>query len=48
MKQRILKKKNCSVIREVRSNAIFHDAETARRVAKQLNQIGIEPAGIGF
>ena len=28
--------------------AIFHDAETARRVAKQLNQIGIEPAGIGF
>jgi inactivated superfamily I helicase len=28
--------------------AIFDDAETARRVAKELNQIGIEPAGIGL
>ena len=28
--------------------AIFHDVETARRAAKELNQIGIEPAGIGL
>jgi hypothetical protein len=28
--------------------AIFRDAKTARRAAKVLNQIGIEPAGIGF
>jgi hypothetical protein len=28
--------------------ATFHDAETARRAAKELNQIGIEPAGIGI
>ena len=28
--------------------ATFHDAETARRAATELNQIGIEPAGIGL
>jgi hypothetical protein len=28
--------------------ATFRDAETARRAAKELNQIGIEPAGIGL
>jgi hypothetical protein len=28
--------------------AIFHHVETARRAAKELNQIGIEPAGIGL
>jgi hypothetical protein len=28
--------------------ATFHDEETARRAAKELNQIGIEPAGIGL
>jgi hypothetical protein len=28
--------------------ATFHDAETARRAANELNQIGIEPAGIGL
>lgn len=28
--------------------ATFHDAETAQQAAKALNQIGIEPAGIGL
>ena len=28
--------------------ATFHDVETARRAAKELNQIGIEPAAIGL
>jgi hypothetical protein len=28
--------------------ATFHDAETARQAAKELNQIGIEPAAIGL
>jgi hypothetical protein len=28
--------------------ATFHDAETARQAAKELNEIGIEPAGIGI
>jgi hypothetical protein len=48
MKQGILKMKNCSVIRGIRFTPIINDAERARRAAKELNNIGVEPADIGL